>query len=195
MLDSDIGNTILPYVRFYDKEVQNNFKSEQENRPIYDMVPFVRIEIPGNSLSIIDTIAGDHHKQQYPMQWARYQNDRTDEKIEGTLLRDWSILRASQVAELKHLKFYTVEQVAQASDQQINVVTSIVGMGGHAFREKAQQYLKLAKDSALVQHQNEELKKRDEEIEALKQQMAQLMSERKKPGPKPKQDEGDQQAA
>lgn len=175
MLDSDIGNTILPYVRFYEKEVLNGFKSEQENRPIYDMVDFVRIEIPGNALSIIDTIAGEHHKQQYPMQWARYQNERTDDKIEGTLLRDWALLRASQVKELNHFQFYTVEQVANASDQQVNSVSMIVGMGGHAFRDKARQYLKVAKDSALVQHQNEELGKRDAEIEALKQQMQELM--------------------
>jgi hypothetical protein len=194
MLDSDIGNMILPNVRFYDKEQLNNFKTEQENRPIYDMVTMVRIEIPGNQYSIIDTLAGEHHKRNYPKEWARYQNESTNDKISGTLLSDWSILRASQVKELNHYHFYTVEQVANSSDDQINKVTMIVGMGGHAFREKARQYLKVAKDSAVVEHQNEELQKRDAEIESLKQQMAQLMAmvqqpetERKKPGPKPKE--------
>jgi hypothetical protein len=192
MLDSDIGNMILPNVRFYDKEQINNFKTEQENRPIYDMVTMVRIEIPGNQYSINDTIAGEHHKKAYPAQWARYQNESTSDKVSGTLLSDWSILRASQVKELNHYHFYTVEQVANSSDEQVGKITMIVGMGGHAFREKARQYLKVAKDNAIVQHQDEELRKRDQEIEVLKQQMAELMSmnqERKKPGPKPKTDE------
>jgi hypothetical protein len=33
-LDSDIGNSILPYVRFYQKEVKHEFNSEKEGRPI-----------------------------------------------------------------------------------------------------------------------------------------------------------------
>lgn len=191
MLDSDIGNSILPHVVFYDKEQINNFKTEQENRPIYDMVTMVRIMIPGNALSIIDTIAGEHHKGNYPKEWARYLNDKTDDNIQGTLLRDWAILRPNQVKELNHFHFYTVEQVANASDEQIGKVAMIAGMGPHAFRDKARQYLKVAKDSATVQHQDEELRKRDQEIDALKQQMTELMaslnSDRKKPGPKAKE--------
>lgn len=188
MLDSDIGNNILPAVRFYQKEVQHNFNTEKEGRPIYYMADFVRIEIPGNQYSIIDTFAGENHKKLYPQQWAHYQNQRRDmgeDDISGTLLRDWPILTSAQVRELKHYHFYTVDQVAQASDDQISKITMIVGMGGHAFREKAQNYLKRAKDSSIAETQAEELRKRDAEIEALKQQMADLMSAvkpEKKPG-------------
>ncbi len=179
MLDSDIGNNIIPAVRFYQKEVIHEFNSKQENRPIYYMADFVRIEVPGNQFSIIDTFASPYHKDAYPIQWARYQNEKKDQgedDIAGTLLRDWSILTAAQVRELKHYHFYTVDQVANASDDQINKVTMIVGMGGHAFREKAKNYLARAKDSAIVDAQSEELRKRDEEIETLKRQMNELMS-------------------
>lgn len=193
MLDSDIGNSILPAVRFYQKEVQHNFNSEKEGRPIYYMADFVRIEIPGNQYSIIDTFAGENHKKMYPIQWARYQNEKRelgeDMEISGTLLRDWPILTAAQVRELKHYHFYTVEQVANASDDQVGKITMIVGMGGHAFREKAQNYLKRAKDSSILDSQAEELRKRDAEIETLKQQMNALMEkmsdEPKKRGRKP----------
>lgn len=179
MLDSDIGNSILPHVRFYQKEVKHEFNSNLEGRPIYYMADFVRIEVPGNTFSIIDTFANEDHKQQFPQQWARYLNEKKelgDDDITGTLLSDWSILSAAQVRELKHYHFYTVEQVANASDAQINVITPIVGMSGYAFREKAQNYLKRAKDSAIVDAQSEELRKRDAEIEALKAQMNELMA-------------------
>lgn len=195
MLDSDIGNSILPAVRFYQKEVEHDFNTKKEGRPIFYMADFVRIEIPGNQFSIIDTFANEVHKKQYPIQWARYQNEKRelgdDMDISGTSLRDWPILTAAQVRELKHYHFYTVEQVAMASDDQINKITMVVGMAGHAFRDKAQNYLKRAKDSSILDSQAEELRKRDSEIEALKQQMADLMhavrpaEEPKKRGRKP----------
>lgn len=180
MLDSDVGNSILPHVRFYQKEMKHEFNSQLENRPIYYMADFVRIEVPGNQFSVIDTFANEGHKQSYPQQWARYLNEKKelgdDSDITGTLLSDWSILSSAQVRELKHYHFYTVEQVAQASDAQINTITPIVGMSGYSFREKAQHYLKRAKDSAIVDAQSEELRKRDAEIEALKAQMNELMA-------------------
>lgn len=179
MLDSDIGNSILPAVRFYQKEVLHEYNTQQEGRPIYYMADFVRIEIPGNQFSIIDTFANQDHKDRYPVQWAKYQNEKRelgDDDIAGTMLRDWSLLTAAQVKELKHYHFYTVEQVANASDDQINRITMIVGMGGHAFREKAQNYLKRAKDSEVFDAQAEELRKRDEQIAELQRQMNELMA-------------------
>lgn len=193
MLDSDIGNTIVPLVRFYQKEVPHPFNSEKEGRPIFYMADFVRIEIPGNQYSIIDTFVNEGHKNMYPVQWARYQNEKRElgeDAIEGTLLSDWPILTSAQARELKHYKFYTVEQIANASDAQLAPIVMIVGMGANAVKEKARSYLARAKDSAIVQTQNEELRKRDQEIEALKEQMAILMaaqSEKKKPGRKPKE--------
>ena len=195
MLDSDIGNTILPHVRFYQREMKHEFNSEKENRPIYYMADFVRIEIPGNQYSIIDTIAGEHHKQIYPEAWARYQNEKKelgDEQVSGTLLKEWSLLNPAQVRELKHFHFYTVEQVAMASDAQLAPVVMIVGMGAHSFRDKARAYIAAAKGAATVDAQQQELKKRDEEIEALKAQMAQMMAmmkpEEAKRGRKPKEE-------
>lgn len=193
MLDSDIGNTIVPMVRFYQKEVQNNFQTLKEGRPVYYMADFVRIEIPGNNLSIIDTFANEYHKNTYPIQWARYQNEKRelgDDQITGTPLSEWPVLNSAQARELRHFKFYTVEQVANASDAQLNAISSIIGMGTFPFRNKARAYLDAAKDSALVDQQNQALQQRDEEIRALKQQMEELMATvqpKGKPGRKPKQ--------
>lgn len=179
MLDSDIGNAILPNIRFFQKEVMNTFETEKEGRPVYVMRDFVRIEIPGDRYNIIETYAGEHHKKQYPVEWARYLNEKREGsgEIQGTLLRDWPLLNPAQAAELKFYHFYTVEQVAQASDEQISKIGMMIGMSPHSFREKAKAYLATAKDSAVVAHQNEELRKRDAEIEALKAQMAELMAQ------------------
>lgn len=186
MLDSENVGALA--VKFYSKPVENAYKSQLEGRPISEMRDFVRIEIPGNQLSVIDTFANDDHKQRFPIQWARYMNEKTEGDVQGTLLRDWPILTASQVQELKHFKFYTVEQIAQASDQQIGSIGMMVGMAPHAFREKARAFLSSAKDSAVVQAQADELRKRDEEIAAMKAQIEAMTRDMTKRGRKPKEE-------
>lgn len=179
-------------VRFYQKEMENAFLSQSEGRPVAYMADFVRIEIPGNNLSIIDTIANDDHKQRFPIQWARYLNDKgSDSEVQGTLLRDWSLLTSAQATELRHYKFYTVEQVANASDQQINQLGMLVGMSPFSFRDKAKAYLAQAKDSSVVMAQAEELRKRDQQIADLQEQMQRLIAvtEEKKRGRPPKEPE------
>ena len=166
-------------VRFYSKEVQNDFLTNKEGRPISFMADFVRIEIPGNQTSIIDTFVNNTHKQRFPTQWAIYLNEKADgnnnpDNVQGTLLRDWPILNASQATELKHFKFYTVEQIANASDQQIMAIGMTAGMSPLALRDKAKAFLENAKDSSFAQKQAEEIKLREQEIADLKDQMARL---------------------
>ena len=123
MYQTDVNNPDSRLnVKFYQKAIQNEFKSALEGRPIMEMRDFIIIEVPGNNLSVIDTFAAPEHKDRFPVQWARYQNEKTDGDIEGTLLSEWPVLNSAVAAELKHFKFYTVEQVAQASDAQLNTL-------------------------------------------------------------------------
>jgi len=175
-------------VRFYSHEVQNDFLTNKEGRPISYMADFVRIEIPGNQLSIIDTFVNSSHKAQFPTQWAMYLNEKADgnhnpDNVQGTLLRDWPILNAAQATELKHFKFYTVEQVANASDQQLMSIGMTAGMSPLALRDKAKAFLENAKDSSFAQKQADELKLRDQQIADLTAQMermAKMMEEKAK---------------
>jgi hypothetical protein len=162
-------------VRFYKREVQHEYQTTAQGRPISYMADFVRIEIPGNMLSIIDTFANDSHKQRFPVQWAQYQNEQnerdTPSDVQGTLLKDWPLLTAAQASELRHFKFYTVEQIANASDQQIQSIGMLVGMSPFSFREKAQAFLAQAKDSSAAMALAEEMKKRDIENADLRAQL------------------------
>lgn len=189
MLEHETG---VLAVRFYSRPIENAFRSEQEGRPVSEMRDFVRIEIPGNNLSVIDTFANQDHKDRFPIQWARYMNEKTDGDIQGTLLKDWPILNAAQVNELKHFKFYTVEQVANASDQQLNSIGMLLGMSPLSARDKAKAFISNAKDSAVVQAQADELRKRDEEIAAMKAQIEELIRSQVKRGRKPKDETEDE---
>ena len=173
-------------VKFYQKAIQNNFKTALEGRPIMEMADFILIEIPGNSNLTIDTFVSDTDKQRFPVQWARYQNEKTDGDIEGTLLHDWPVLNTAVAAELKHFKFYTVEQIASASDAQLNTLGMAAGMSPLALRDKAKAFLGSAKDTAYAQQLAEKSSKQDEMIARMEAQIAELVAQTNKPKAEPR---------
>jgi hypothetical protein len=164
------------YVQFYEKEQVIPYESEAQGRPIMRMTDWVKIQIPGNNTLTIDTIADASHKHRFPAQWAIYQQNKDATQIKGTLLTSWPALTAAQAMEMRHYKFYTVEQIAEGTDANLVQVAAIAGSQPVALRERAKAYLNHAKESALAEHQAVELTKRDQEINALKEQVALLMS-------------------
>ena len=145
--------------------------SNEAGRPIFKEFDFVRIMIPGDNLTEIDTYAQDSHKQRFPRQWAHYQNQMSDHlDIVGTPLDQWPQVTRSQAEELRGLKFHTVESIADCSDQQLQRIGMVAGMSPHNFRLKAKAFLNLANDSAEVAH-------REAELQALKEENAKIKAE------------------
>lgn len=186
-------------VRFYNKPVKNEFKTQQEGRPIFEDVDFVTIFTPGDSTTVIDTPAREDHKTRFPLHWAAYQNAHGGEQKEiGTPLSQWPLLTPSQAEELKALKFFTVESVAGASDASIQRIGMSAGMSPYTFRDRAKNYLRVAYQEAAesqaqaeadkLREENAKLKEEtDAKLAQMQEQMNLLMSqlsERKKPGPK-----------
>jgi hypothetical protein len=107
------------------------------------------------------------HKTRFPIQWARYQNrlGTEEQEVVGTPVSEWPLVSKSQAEELRAMKFYTVESIANASDQQLQRMGMAAGMSPYAFRDKAKSFLNLATSSA-------ETDKRAQEIEKLRQELA-----------------------
>lgn len=174
-LDSDIKNADANlFVEFYLRE--------ERDKPPRD---FVKIMIPGDKTNIYDQPVKESHKQRFPMQWLRYQNQNSGPATFGTTLNDWAReapedLTDGQFAELLALKFQTVEQVAQASDAQAQRMP----MGGIGIRNKAQAYLR-RKHKIADPGEVDALKA---QLAAMQEQMAALLakSEPAKRGRKPK---------
>jgi hypothetical protein len=171
-IDSDIGNADNSlYVTFYKKAVEIADETAAQGRPIYRECDFVRIMVPGNSLSEIDTIARDDHKNRFPVQWARYVNTQGEsENIQGTPITEWPLVSVSQAEELRGLKFYTVESIANASDLVIQKIGMAAGMSPYEFRNKAKTFLNLANETA-------EIAKKEEQITHLQEENAKIRAE------------------
>lgn len=173
-LDSDIANADSHlHVEFY----------MYDKAPFKD-TPFVRIMVPGDKTNIIEQPARDHHKERFIRQWLHFQSQNSDGVVVGTKLEQWhndkpDDLSDYQMAELQILKFQTVEQVATATDTQLQRI----GMGATGLRERARSYLAHKNQS----ESNSELAKTRSELDELKAQMAILMAQRK-PGRPRKED-------
>lgn len=179
-------------VKFYMKSVQNTFESNKQGKPVFFEMPYVQIMTPGNQLSIIDTPVQERHKRRFPLHWAAFQNSQHSDYVAGTPVEEWPAITRSQAEEMKGMKFFTVEQVAGASDEQIQRL----GMNAPMMRQKARAFLQTAKDTAFAQAQAVELAQRDQQIADLNAtvnrlgtMLETLMKEKKEPvisEPKPK---------
>jgi hypothetical protein len=161
-LDSDISNPDNQlHVEFYTHNAGPN-----------KQLPYVRIMTPGDKTNIIEQPAAEHYKERFVRQWLHYQSKNSDYGVIGTKLDQWCAEKPEdfnehQLAELQILKFQTVEQVAMATDSQLQRI----GMGAAGIRERARGYL--AKKN---QSQNTaDLVDARTELEKLKAQMADLI--------------------
>ena len=62
--------------------------------------------------------------------------------IEGTPLKQWAVLPPSMLQNFLSQNLFTIEQLAEASDEALNPV----GMGARMFRNQAQDWIKLNKE-------------------------------------------------
>ena len=203
-IESDVrGADENLYAEFYIKPVKQNFASEEAGRPIFADVVYVKIMTPSDQLTQIDTIAREDHKARFPRQWMYFQNKQAgQQQVIGTPVGEWPQLTASAAEELRALKFFTVELIANANDSQLQKIGMIAGMSPHSLREKARAFLNLANDSAeeakreaelqALRDENEKIKAdTDKRLAEMQEQMKALllMAAEKKPRSKKKTEE------
>jgi hypothetical protein len=165
------------FVEFFRRPVLNSGKSAEAGRPVFDEYDFVRIIIPGDRNSTMEAKVTEEHRRRFASRWQRYIAGQ-DQAQSGTPIEQWPIMTVSQVANLKAINIHTIEQLAGLSDQNATQL-----MGNFELRKKAQAFLDLAKDNLANEKLEASLKQRDEEINLLKEQMAQLLAATTKPTP------------
>jgi len=145
---------------------QSKQESYKQGRNIIlrgDPTPYVRITNPGDSTSIIDVPVREEHKRRFPKQWLYFQMNEgmVDNNIQGLKVEDWDHLEGNEdlIRELKHMRFYVVEQIAAASDHQMQGF-----MGGAGLRVAAQKALKEQLENRFAESE----KAKDKEIRELK---------------------------
>jgi hypothetical protein len=157
------------FVVFYRDVQKNELKSIEAGRPIFDEIDLVKIVTPGSRDSFVG-IADYEYQQRFPTHWARYKQGKSQE-ISGTPLNQLPWLGIAQIAEFNAVGCHTVEQLVGMADQ-----VSQKFMGHHAIKQRAAQYLNLAKENAPLMKMEAELKKRDDEISQLQETVNALVA-------------------
>ena len=158
-------------VEFYDYKALDQWKTRETGEKTYlPEFPYIRIAQPGNDKSIIERPAMEADRKRWPKHWLYYQMQTgkigNSDSAPGWKLDDWAEVDAERARNLKHNRFFTVEQIANASDMQIQGI----GMGGVGLREKAQAALRMKREQEIASAVGE----RDQKIAAMQTQMEEM---------------------
>jgi len=175
------------FPRFYVKAVPNAARSKVEGKPCFDNVEYVEITIPGDRDSTWDGRVQEKHKLRWPRQYEAFTLER-EQVADGTPLEAWPRLTPADVAELKHQRIMTIEQVAGLSDE---ILMRSIPRGGHDLREAAKRWVAQTAGVAPMEAlaaKNAELEDKlavqAEELAELKQLLAAHTASTKPPKPK-----------
>lgn len=168
------------FAEFYYKPIQDMEATQEQGRPIFNDVVFLRARIAGDKTTVVERVARDADKQRFARQWEAF-NAKEDQKILGGMpLKEWPMITNSMILELNALGVFTVEKFCELDDR---------------FFAQNPGYRELQKKAENMLNGNDEvaaLKKRIEELEAQSQKKDQSydcgVETPKKRGRPPKED-------
>lgn len=105
------------FARFYDKSVKTDEINPKTGMPIFKDVCYVEIRIKNNNTDIYNQPASDEKIHRFPAEYNRYLMAK--KQVEnGTPLENFAFLTAAQTDTLKFHGIFTVEALADISEQQ-----------------------------------------------------------------------------
>jgi len=167
---ADMNKGITPV--FFLEPIQNPQKTAEAGRPICDDMERVRLFVAGDPYNQVVHPVDMGIKERFPEAYRRWKEKNEDMHIEGTPIRQWSLLTPANIAEFEAIKIYSVEGLAQVPDSSLQRC-----MGLREWREKARAWLATAKDGAAAVKYAEENVRLNDEIAELKRQMGELSSQ------------------
>lgn len=162
------------HVEFVNHAMVHAIESKGAGREVCIDRPHVKVRIAGMEKEEFFGPVNDYWKGRFPEEWDAFQKGETVAAT-GTPVQRWPQLTPGQVKNLKALDFHTVEDVAAASDAQIQKI----GMGANKLREEAQKFLSLSKmaaDMGQMEELRESLAAKDDAMAAQAERMAAMES-------------------
>lgn len=150
------------YVEFVREPVLHSGKSREAGRAIYEERDFIRIHVPGDKTSVVYREVTDQDIQRFKLRYDKWKSGQA-EAVSGTPLSAMPGMTPAKVEEYKFFKVITIEQLADANDQLGQKFMSF-----HQDKARAKAFIDATKGNAPIEKMNEELQKRDAEIENLR---------------------------
>lgn len=192
MLASDLNNPefvnpmdpdALMHVEFYWHEPVDGWASRVQGKTVkLPKQVFVRIMKPGDQTSILEVPIREDHKKRWPQKWLYFQMQEglADKgvQIQGWKITEWDELNGQDelIRNLQFLRFHTVEQIAGASDAQIQGM----GIGGPGLRDRAVAALRnhvSAGVKAQIEARDAKIAAQDAMLQATQQALLELQEQ------------------
>lgn len=150
------------YVEFYRKPILQPGKSREAGRAVYEEVDYIRIHVHGDKSCVVERPVSQQDVFRFQERYNKWKAGQ-EEAVTGTPLSALPGMNPSKVEEYKFFKLVTVEQLAEAND---NLGAKF--MSFQQDKQRAKAFMEVAKNNAPIEKINEELQKRDAEIENLR---------------------------
>lgn len=155
-------------------------KIQGAGRPIFKQVEMCEIRYGDKDNIIRDRVKSmsPDPRQRFAAQYARFKAGEATQII-GTLLREWGLIDRTTSKSYEAVGIHTVEQLAGLSDVNAQQLR-----GSLADRQKARDFLEMAKGHAPVAQARAELERAQNEIRSLKDRLEALESASREAGKK-----------
>ena len=154
-------------VKFYTEQVLMGLKTEEAGFPVFEPFPYVSILVPGDVGNEVCRKATEADKERFLPLWLQYEANQ-DQTVQGTSLDAWPFLNDTHKHQLRYLGFTSVEQIAGASDTQLQRI----GMGAVEMRTKASAFLAAQKDSEAAQKYAQLAAETQRQLDEMRAQLA-----------------------
>jgi hypothetical protein len=165
-------------VMFYNRVVEDKERTLAEGRRCFKDQEFVKIVVPGDRHNVVDRkvqqtgILPTDDRLRFAAQYQKFKAGTSQAMHEGTPITLWPVVSQSLAEELKYINIFTVEQLADLADTYVGKIPN-----GHSLKEKAKQFILVQKDASVLNKVQMELAQRDNQIETLTKQMADLVDD------------------
>lgn len=158
-----------PIAKFFTRAIQDHAATAARGRYVARDVEMVRIIIPGDKHTIAERRVKPSDKIRFQKQYEAFR--KQEEFVpDGTPLETWPLLSRAQVEDLKSMNVFSVENLAELSDEQL----SNVGIGARTLRKHAQAFLETAKAGVLPARMVEENERLTRQVETMSSQLVDL---------------------
>jgi len=162
------------YVRFERRPVEDAAATLKAGRSVCKDVDYALVTPPYSKDCVeykvktwLENMDHNIRRKRIPAEWAKQWKEQykqwqegNEAPVNGTDIKNWSVLSPAQVQNLLSAGCRTVEDLAQANDQAIRSI----GMGANDLKRKAVTYLQAATDHGPVVMQNAQLERENSEL-------------------------------
>lgn len=149
-------------IRFFRKAKQNGEETAKQGRPIFEEIDYIQIVVPGDRTSTIVRPISEQDKVRFEKQYEHWKKTQQEEMVTGTPLEAWGIMSLAQIEEYRYFGVRTIEQMAGLRDDVCQKI-----MGGLQLKQKAVNWIAIAKEEAPLKKVQAELDARDTRIASL----------------------------